>query len=84
MKQSNELAGLAFFFPENLLIEQLEESIKEYKKDPNAKTKSMLGFSSLIVSMKFSIAESMESVVDFMNHSEEINKTMDLLNPNKN
>lgn len=84
MKQSNELAGLAFFFPESLLIEQLEESIKEYKKDPTDKTKSMLGFSALVVSMKFSIAESMESVVDFMNHSEEINKTMDLLNPNKN
>lgn len=84
MKQTNELAGIAFFLPESLLIEQLEQSIEEYKKNPNAKTKSMLGFSSLVVFMKFSIAESVESIVDFMNHSEEINKTMDLLNPNKN
>lgn len=84
MKQTNELAGLAFFLPESVLIEQLEQSIKEYKENPTDKTKNMLGFSSLIVSMKFSIAGSMESVVDFMNHSEEINKTMDLLSPNKN
>ena len=72
---------LLSIIPENLILEMLEEAIKEHKILNTSETKKQLKSMVIMYSMKLTVAENMESVLEFEKEIEQIRAGMNLLNP---
>ncbi len=55
---------MAAIFPEELLIEQLEESLQAYKLNPNEDTKKKFAMHTALMSMKLRNGDSMDKAMD--------------------
>ena len=65
---------LAQIIPEEDLLEQLLEKIKEYQVNPNKSTKNILGIYCALLNTKFMVAEKGEGFEAFMKTISELNE----------
>ncbi len=72
---------LLSIIPENSILEMLEEAIKEHKLLNTPETKKELKTMVIMYSMKLTVAENMESALEFEKEAERMRAGMNLLNP---
>lgn len=72
---------LLAIIPEETVLDILEEAIKEHKILNTSKSREELKTILMMSALKFTVAESMESVLEFEKEADKIKAGMNLLTP---
>jgi hypothetical protein len=82
MKELMIMAAAAI--PEEKLLEDLSEAIKEYKTIPSESNQASVGMLCMMMTLKLRLGDSTEKAMEMINGIDDIDHKMKLFNTNNN
>lgn len=70
--------------PEEKLLNDLQEAIREYKLVPSEENQSSVGIFCMMMTLKLRLGDSTEKAMDMINGIDDIDNKMKLFNTNSN